>query len=326
MLYAKPFHLLVGKADNLMVEDFELQGLLGCVFPQFGDLQHKGCDDGHHAKCRCRPRQVLPPPAVNVGQQFVHLLIAEGGRSEASPHYFSPFSLAQIHLFEDDTQRVDVIAHVGHGQLCLFGCHVFHGAGRLFQHGMAVGVGQSEVYDLHVVTVMGDHDVGGFQVTVHHLLRMDIGYGLCQFDGYAPSLADGGRLREVFVEGPPVYPFHDQAHGLSSFRQIHLLKPHCLHHMGMCQSNPDFKLLAEHLLVERLRSLFGLQTFQQKPSAVSLRFVEVATAIRRQGIDFREISAHTLVFRGDESGIVVVDSHGSEKFWMFCLDYGFYPN
>ena len=76
----------------------------------------------------------------------------------------------------------------------LLGSHVLHRTRGLLQDGMRIGVGESEVDDLSIVTIVRHHDVRRFQVAMGYLLRMDVGESLGYLEGYLDTLLLIGRI------------------------------------------------------------------------------------------------------------------------------------
>ena len=73
---------------------------------------------------------------------------------------------SQLHVTHDESKRVNVVAHVGTCRHQLFRSHVALCASRLFQYGMSISVGQSEVYYLYVMPIARHLDILWLQVAV----------------------------------------------------------------------------------------------------------------------------------------------------------------
>ena len=164
---------------------------------------------------------------------------------------------------------------------------------------MAIGVGEAEVDDFHIVAIMGNHDIRGLQVAVHHLLRMDVGDALCKFVQDALPLLLRGVFVEVGCQSASVDPLGDDAAGSASFGQRHVLDARCLHHGTVLQGDGNLKLLAKHLLVGGVGGIDGLEAFQQIPSSVTLGLVKVASTGGWQCHDFGEFTVDAFVVGGD---------------------------
>ena len=196
--------------------------------------------------------------AVEVSQEFVHLLVTLVDGLQAARDDATVVVSFQPHSLHDDPKGVDVVAHVGHGVLQLFRCHILHGACRLLQDGMTIGVGEAEVDDFHIVAIMGNHDIRGLQVAVHHLLRMDIGDTLGDFAKDALPLLLRGVFVEVGCQSASVNPLGDDTKCGASFGQRYLLDSHHLHDGRVLQRHCNLKFLSEHLLIDGKGCLFFL--------------------------------------------------------------------
>ena len=95
---------------------------------------------------------------------------------------------------------------------------------------MAVGIGQSEVYQLHIAAIAGHHHIAGLQVAVYHLLLMNVGHGLGQLHGHAPQLSHRRLCLQIVGQRHAVYPLGHHTHRDATTRQRDRLHAHCLHH------------------------------------------------------------------------------------------------
>ena len=153
--------------------------------------------------------------------------------------------------------------YVGNGRTCLLWRGVALCACRLLEHGVAVGVGESEVDELHVVAVACHNYVGKFQVAVHNLLAVHV----LQRIGYLPDnvhlLGNGMPLSAPFAQSNAVNPLHHYARADA----LHLFERRCRYYIVVLQLHEYFELLLEEHAVCRVAPV-GFQAFQHPPSAI----------------------------------------------------------
>ena len=75
MSHTEPFGLWVGETDDFVVEDAELQLLFSGIALKVKHLPYQDADDARHEEGGDAPLQVLSATAVEVSQEFVHLLV-----------------------------------------------------------------------------------------------------------------------------------------------------------------------------------------------------------------------------------------------------------
>ena len=112
-----------------------------------------------------------------IRSEFVNIGISLGYGSLTS---FDDGSIrfAWKYLFQNTTDTEDVVADVCPLGYNLFWRDVARGAGRLFEDGKVIGILKSEIYELYMIAVMGNHDIGRLKVSVYYLLGMDVVYGI----------------------------------------------------------------------------------------------------------------------------------------------------
>lgn len=189
-------------------------------------------------------------------------------------------------LLENNAESVYVSAtvqrHVA-GHLLRGG--VLVGARRLFQDAVPVGVGQPEIDDFHVVTIVGNQDVVGFQVTMNNLFTVEIShcreYLIHDFHPQVPRRVLGQGL----LERAAIHIFHHDAG--PHYRVVFLAEG--VRDVGMVQLHPQFELLGQQTSIDLLALEFRLEPFQHEPLAVPLRFEEPVEAVGR---DFRIRGKH----------------------------------
>ena len=301
-------HVRVFEVDELVVEHLHAYGHLGgflfqplCALPQTADDHERGGDGDECQDDGCQLAPSVVRGLVEVFLQRLGVRVSPVDGPETLVDDSSVGVPTELQFLKDDAERVDVVACVGCGGVGLFGRHVSHGSCGLLEDGVAVGVGESEVDDLHVAAVVRQHDVRGLQVAVYHLLLVDVGHGVDQFVGKPPPCG-GVRLSvEEVGEGGAVYPFRNEARPCVSVGEAYRLHAVCLHDGVVLQGHEHLHLFPEQLLVGGVVEMLLFQAFQQEPPPVALRLEEVAIAIGVQRCDVGERTRHALVVGRDDS-------------------------
>ena len=144
----------------------------------------------------------------------------------------------------------------------------------MFEDGVVISIGESEVDDLYIIAVTGNQDIAWLEVTMDDLLAVDIRQGVHQLIDH---LATGFLGRFAFkktVEGNAINVFH---HDTGTDLLVHLLGV-SLHDVGMVELHHQGILFFQQLEIDRLLSEFKLQTFQQEPSPLPLHLRQLVEA------------------------------------------------
>lgn len=246
-----------------------------------GERRYDGCHGEPYGQC-------LDAVAARYGVgQFGYVAVAPVDGLEAAGGYAA---VAQTHLPEDDSEAVDVVAHVGGGCLHLFGRHVAARAGWLLEDSVAVGVGESEVDEFGVVAVGGDDDVVGLEVAVDDALGVDVAHSAHGLVGEAAALLERVAQLEPLAEGDALHIFHDDA----VTESVYGLQSHGGDHGGVLQSYEKFKFLALPLAVGFFVRHLGTESLERPPAAVALGSRHDVGCRRGQYLHIGELPAYSL--------------------------------
>ena len=172
----------------------------------------------------------------------------------------------QLHLIQNNTHAVDIIAHIGRSALLLFGRNISICSRRFLQYGIAVSISQSEIYQLQHASIAGNHDVGRFQVAMHHL---HIVYKLKHHEQLVGDMHPfhlGMMLQEPLLQSHSIYPFHHEAFAIS----VHFFDTHYLGNTGMLDVLHDIEFLLKQALIHLAIAHSGSERLQDPPSAITL--------------------------------------------------------
>ena len=172
----------------------------------------------------------------------------------------------QLHLIQDNAHAVDIIAHIGRSALLLFGRNISICSRRFLQYGIAVSISQSEIYQLQHTSIAGNHDVGRFQVAMHHL---HIVYKLKHHEQLVGNMHPfhlGMRLLEPLFQSYSIYPFHHEAFAVS----IYFLDTRHLDNSGMLDVLHDVEFLLQQALIHLAIAHSGSERLQDPPPAITL--------------------------------------------------------
>ena len=209
------------------------------------------------------------------------------GTGTAARHGCQPLVLQPLgHLADDDAQGIDVGPQVQRlSGLQSLGCQVIACAGRQLQGVVVVAVGQSEVYQLDVVSVVGHQNVFGLEVAVYNLLAMQVAQGTAQFaHEFTRQFRRQFSLFHEFPQGLPVDVLHHDAVAQLGQR----LPPQGAAHVRMLQLVADVELLAQGLFVERIAYTGRLESLEHVQAVVPTATEQPAIA-RGRHIDFLQV-------------------------------------
>ena len=226
----------------------------------------------NHTRSTCRQYSRRNPEGKQVAMQRMNML-AHGGhvgisllqRTEATPQSQAIREI-QPHLIQDNAHAVDIIAHIGRSALLLFWRNISICSRRFLQYGIAVSISQSEIYQLQHASIAGNHHVGRFQVTMHHL---HVVYKLKyheQLVGDMHPFRLGMMLLEPLFQSHSIYPFHHEAFAIS----IHFFDTHYLGNSGMLDMLHDIEFLLKQALIHLAIAHSGSECLQDPPSAITL--------------------------------------------------------
>lgn len=155
-----------------------------------------------------------------------------------------------------DAERIDVAARIKGLSVQLLRGSIDPGPGRSLVDIVVISVGQTEIYNLDIISVVRDDDVLGLQVSVDNLLVMHIVESIA---GLEDNLA-----AKVFVEGTPgcylpqsapVHPLHFYA----AAEFFILLIGYYAADIGMVQPVPYFEFLAQKAFESGVSSILRFQ-------------------------------------------------------------------
>ena len=191
---------------------------------------------------------------------------------------------AELQLIQDDTQTVDVVAHIGGATLLLFGRDISFGTRRRFQYGIVIGIRQSKVYHLHHTAAARNHDIREFQVAMHHLLAMHIFHHFEQLMSHLLALRPGMRLLKPFIQSHPINPLLHQAFSVT----IHHFDALHVNHTRILNLRKDIIFLMQQVSEHFVMAYIGYQRLQHPPFAITLGTNEDIKATNRDFLHFRE--------------------------------------
>ena len=149
--------------------------------------------------------------------------------------------------------------------------------GNLQQIGI-VTVGQAEVYQLHILSIVGDEDVLRLQVAMHNLLAVHVlqrttqlthqfaRQGPCQFPA-VHQLAQGDAVDILQDNAMP--------------QSVHILPTQSAAYVRMVKLIADGKFLLQHLLIESNSGTAGLQSLQQMELSIGRKGKKIAITVSR---------------------------------------------
>ena len=157
----------------------------------------------------------------------------------------------------------------------LFGGGVFLGSHKRGSPnvGIVVGGGQAEIYQLHIVAPVGDHDVVGLEVAVIDLLFVGIFQGFQKLAGnFAHQLfvLDATR-RNALRERPAIHVFHEEKRPFGIFAA-----PQHIHNVFVLQGAAIIVLFEKQVFIRRIAAVFGWQPLHHHPLAVVAGFLHQA--------------------------------------------------
>lgn len=129
----------------------------------------------------------------------------DGGLTTADYPSVNP---TDIHQLQDAAKTVYVVPAVGEGSVRLFRGDKSLSSGRLFKHGIAIGISKSEVDKFHVLSVARYHNILRLQVAVNHLPLVYKFHGIKKLRKNAAFLLTRVVQGEPMIQGKSVNPFH----------------------------------------------------------------------------------------------------------------------
>ena len=188
-------------------------------------------------------------------------------------------------LLQQQSKSIDVGATIYlHIRLLLLGSHIFQGAGRLFQHGIVIGIGKTEIDDFHIIAVSCHHNIAWLQVAVDDLLAMDVNKDFHQLFHHFFASGHGGLCCKKLVQSHAIHILH---HDARANLGVHFLSKN-LHNVGMVELGAQVKLLFQQLDISLLIAIPRLQSFQDEPLALSPNLHHLVEATRRRGLVHRQ--------------------------------------
>ena len=226
----------------------------------------------NHTRNTCHQHARSNPEGKQVAMQRMNML-AHGGhvgisllqRTEATLQSQAIREI-QPHLIQDNAHAVDIIAHIGRSALLLFGRNISICSRRFLQYGIAIGISQSEIYQLQHTPIAGNHHVGRFQVAMHHL---HVVYKLKyheQLVGDMHPFRLGMMLQEPLFQSHSIYPFHHKTFAIS----VHFFDTRHLDNSGMLDMLHDVEFLLKQALIHLAIAHSGSECLQDPPSAITL--------------------------------------------------------
>jgi hypothetical protein len=143
---------------------------------------------------------------------------------------------------------------------------------------MVVGIRQAKVNELHIVPIVRDKDIVGLEVAVYNLFAVIIIHRRQQFLGNLQPCLSGRILLEEFLERHTIHILHHN--NRTSYRVCFITESS--DNIGMIHLHPQFELLDKQTLIHSLLLVLRFQSFQHKPLAVTLGFIQLIETMRRE--------------------------------------------
>lgn len=238
------------------------RGVVCCGKSFHGHHDTKRCQQQQPDKRKCPTQSVAPPQSLahrlHVGIAPLGILAGAFGCNTAVTVWKN--------LTKQQAKRVNVSTPIN----CILATlllwrHIFVGAGGLFQNGIVIGIGETEVDDLHVVAVAGDEDIARLQVAVHNLLAVDVGQGVNKLVYHLATGFFGWIAFQKGVESHPVDIFH---HDTGTEFVVHLLGEG-LHDVRVVELCRQIKLFLQQFDIGLQVAVLGFQPFQDELLALS---------------------------------------------------------